>query len=236
MGPEATNRLCALITAHTPVSRDQDHIPVICFNNSRIPDRVGGVAGLSDSPLPEMVRTARVLEDAGADLLLMPCNLAHYYVDELRAAVAIPFLDMIEETVRFTVESQRDVRMVGLLASTPTVSCGLYDRAFARRGRQVIVPDDDMQTNNVMEAIYGVRGIKCGYKSGPRALLRTAAESLAARGAEIVIAGCTEISLVLRAKEASYLLIDPLEILARSAVAQAAGTAQKRAKATAPAE
>ncbi len=121
MGPEATNRLCALITACTPATKDQDHIPVITYNNSLILERVGAVSGRTESPVPEIIRTARVLEKAGAEILLMPCNLAHHFIIEVQTSVNIPVLNMIEETVNFAVAHYPNLRNVGLLASTPTI-------------------------------------------------------------------------------------------------------------------
>lgn len=223
MGPEATNQLCALITANTDASRDQDHIPVITYNNARIPERVAaarGVAGALD-PVPEMSRTAQVLELAGADLLLMPCNLAHFFIADVQSAVRIPILNMIEETVNYTVEKFPQCRRVGLLASTPTIECGIYERAFRKHDRELLVPDAAEQEEKVMKAIYGSEGIKGGRKTVPRRLLQDAAERLAERGAEVIIAGCTEVSLVLSPENSSLEVIDPLAIIARVAVARA---------------
>lgn len=235
MGPEATNQLCALITAHTPVGRDQDHIPVITFNNSLIPGRVQAVSGGGVSPVPEMIRTARVLERAGADFLLMPCNLAHFFIEEVQAGVRIPLLDMIEETVKYTVERYPQCRQAGILASTPTIECGIYDRAFLKHGVRLLAPDARDQTDKVMRAIYGEDGIKCGHKTAPRALLIEAAERLIAAGAEVVIAGCTEVSLVLTPEHSPFVVIDPLEIIARVAVARARACEGVRAPREAPA-
>lgn len=223
MGPEATNQLCALITANTPVKRDQDHIPVITYNNPRIPERVAAVRRSEGalSPVPEMSRTAQVLERAGADFLLLPCNLAHYFIADVQASVRIPVLNMIEETVNFTVENYPRCRRVGILASTPTIECGLYDRAFRRHERQLLVPDAVEQEDKVMKAIYGGEGIKCGHKTKPRNLLKDVAERLTERGAEVIIAGCTEVSLVLSPENSPFVVIDPLEIIARVAVAHA---------------
>jgi aspartate racemase len=227
MGPEATNQLCALITANTAVSRDQDHIPVITYNNSRIPDRVKAVNGGALSPAPEMSRTAQVLERAGADLLLMPCNLAHFFIADVQASVRIPVLNMIEETVNFTVENYPQCRRVGLLASTPTIECGIYERAFRKHDKHLLVPDAEEQADKVMRAIYGSEGIKCGHKTRPRNLLKDAAERLVERGAELIIAGCTEVSLVLSQKNSPFNVIDPLEIMARVAVAHAVELARQ---------
>jgi aspartate racemase len=218
MGPEATNRLCARITAATPARRDQDHVPVITYNNPRIPDRVRGVYGGGESPVPELVRTARVLEDAGADVLVMPCNLAHFFIAEIQSGVRVPVLDIIEETVRFVVDSHPLCRAAGLLASTPTIRCRLFDAPFRRHGVEVVVPDCEEQETKVMRAIYGPEGIKSGRKEGPRALLRDAAQGLAAAGACVVIAGCTEIPLVLSQADVSVPVVDPLEVIAGVAV------------------
>lgn len=221
MGPEATNQLCALITAHTAVGRDQDHIPVVTFNNSRIPDRVRAVYGGGESPVPEMIRTARVLEEAGADFLVMPCNLAHYFLRDVQAAVGVSILNMIEETVSHVVEHHPRLRQAGILASTPTLESGLYHRSFQAHGKRLLAPAADEQAGEVMKAIYGAEGIKCGYKDAPRALLTGAAERLVAAGAEVIIAGCTEVSLVLTSDDSPFVVIDPLDIIARAAVARA---------------
>ena len=221
MGPEATNRLCALITALTPVTKDQDHIPVITYNNPQIPDRVTAVYGESESPVPEMIRTARVLERAGADLIVMPCNLAHFYLADVRAAIGVPVLNMVEETVRFTIENYPHCRKVGLIASTPTIACGIYEKAFLRHDRVLISPGEGEQEAKVMRAIYAPDGIKCGHKTGPRALLMEVGHSLVAGGAEVIIAGCTEVSLVIKQNSSPFVVIDPVEVIAQVAVKRA---------------
>ena len=228
MGPEATNRLCALITAATPARTDQEHIPVITFNNSLIPPRVEAILGGGESPVPEMIRTARVLEEAGASLLVMPCNLAHYFIAEVQAGVRVPVLNMIEETVKFAASKYPGFRTAGLLASTPTIKYSLYENAFARYQKAIVTPSESTQQAKVMTAIYGERGIKSGHRSAPRALLIEAARELIAQGAELIIAGCTEISLVLDADAAQCPLIDPLEIIARVAVSRAVTVSGER--------
>jgi aspartate racemase len=223
MGPEATNRLCALLTACTRARADQEHLPVITFNNSLIPERVGAIEGETLSPVPEIIRTARVLEEAGAQLLVMPCNLAHYFFDEIQRALRVPVINMIEETVSFACAAYPNLRQVGLLASTPTIKTGLYEKSFAVMGRVVLSPAATEQESKVMEAIYGKRGIKSGHRDEPLSLLLEAAHNLAACGAELLIAGCTEVSLVLEQKHLSLPLIDPMEVVARVAVERAGG-------------
>lgn len=221
MGPEATNRLCALITDLTPARTDQEHIPVITFNNSLIPPRVEATSGEARSPVPEMIRTAQILEQAGADMLVMPCNLAHYFIEEVQSGVQVPILNMIEETVNFAIEKFPGFRTAGLLASTPTIDYGLYHSSFARQRRAIVSPAAPEQKSKVMEAIYGKRGIKSGYKTEPRSLLMEAALQLVAQGAELIIAGCTEVSLVLEQKSVPCPVIDPMEVIARVAIERA---------------
>ncbi|HEV2803066.1 MAG TPA: amino acid racemase [Pyrinomonadaceae bacterium] len=221
MGPEATNQLCALISANTTVAKDQDHIPVITYNNSLIPSRERYAQGNGESPVPEMIRTARVLEAAGATFLLMPCNLAHLFWREVQEAISIPLVNMIEETVKYIDEHHPQSRRIGILASTPTIENGIYQQALRAHGRQLVAPDAYDQTEFVMRAIYGAKGIKGGYKDAPRAMLTGAAKRLVAEGAELIIAGCTEVSLVLSSDNSPFTVVDPLEILARVAVARA---------------
>ncbi len=218
MGPDATNRLAELITFVTPAVRDQDHAPVITYNNPFIPSRVDAILGGGESPVSELVRTARVLEGSGADLLVMPCNCAHYYIDEIQESVRIPIVNMIDETVKYVVESFPDARKVGLLASTATVAARLYHEPFARQHRTVLTPTISDQQEKVMDAIYGPWGIKAGFRTKPRSQLFDVANNLIADGADLIIAGCTEISLVMLRKRSSFSVIDPMEIVARVAV------------------
>lgn len=228
MGPEATNRLCTLITNLTPARKDQEHIPVITFNNSLIPPRVEAMDGNGESPVPEMIRTARILEQAGADMLVMPCNLAHRFIKEVQTGVRVPLLDMIEETVNFVITKYPDFRTAGLLASTPTINHGLYHNSFAKHRRRIVSPAASEQQSKVMEAIYGQQGIKSGYKTEPRILLLEAAQQLLAEGAELIIAGCTEVSLVLEPESIACPIIDPMEVIARVAIERATSGYDRR--------
>lgn len=220
MGPEATAELfCRLIKA-TPAQKDQDHLRVIIDNNPRIPDRTEAIVGRGPSPLPEMVKTARNLERAGADFIVMPCNTAHYYYEDLKKSVGIPILNMIELTARVINKRFPNVRRVGLIATTGTVKTKVYDQALGRIGIKVISPPADLQ-NVVMEAIYD--DIKAGRIMEGRKIIVNVANHLAERGSDMIICGCTEVSLVLKSGDLPILIIDPLQILSEAAVATALG-------------
>jgi len=218
MGPEATNKLCEQILSLTPAEKDQDHIPVIVHNNPRIPDRTGAILYGGENPVPEMVRTAQQLEAIGADFLIMPCNTAHYFIEDIQKEINIPLLNMIDETVTFVQEHYPDTKKIGLLATTGTVKAGVYKQPFKKWEIDVIVPSDGIQNSLVMEAIYGEQGIKAKHKTKPRNLLEKAALQLIKKGADVIIAGCTEIPLVLKQQQLNFVILDPSRILAEAAV------------------
>ncbi len=218
MGPEATNRFMSLITAFTPSRRDQDHIPVIAFSNCAIPSRVDALNGDAESPLPEMIRTGRVLEQAGANFLTMPCNIAHHFIDELRCGVSVPVLDMIGCTIEFMLRELPDLKSVGILSATPTH--GLYSARLRERDRVLIAPNGADQTR-VMDAIYGPGGIKCGYIDKPAATFDQIAQNLLEQGADVIVAACTEVSVALLERRPDYPFVDSMQVLAEESVQKA---------------
>jgi len=222
MGPEASVALFRKIIEKTPASRDQDHLRVIIDNNPAIPDRTQAILHGGESPLPMLKASAQVLEQAGADLIAMPCNSAHYYLAGIREAVKIPILDMIEETVKAIQE-----RVVGFMATDGTVQVGLYHQACEKRGIEVLQPEAEDQ-KAIMGVIYSIKAgqEKLFLKQKTHRVVR----GLQERGAEAVIAGCTELSLILKQDEIAIPLYDALDILAQAAVNKALSGFRSRRK------
>ena len=220
MGPEATADLYYRIIRATPVRRDQDHVRVIIYSNSKVPDRTGAILGGGESPIPEMMMAARALEEAGADFLIMPCNTAHYFIDELRAGVDIPVLNMIELTAQWFAENSPTTRRVGLIATDGTVRSGIYHDNFGRHGVEVLTPSESLQAET-MSAIYD--RIKTGDLETGREMLLRVAEALIEDGAQAVICGCTEVSLVLKEGDLPVPILDPMQVIAEASVAIALG-------------
>ena len=94
MGPLATIDLYHRIVELTPARSDAEHIPTVIDSNTRIPDRTASILAGGESPVKELVRSAKRLEAAGADILLIACNTAHYYYDEVQAAAKTKVLNM----------------------------------------------------------------------------------------------------------------------------------------------
>ncbi|GAJ09165.1 unnamed protein product, partial [marine sediment metagenome] len=80
MGPEATIDLFYKIIKFNPSEKDQDHLRIIIDNNPKIPDRTAAILGKGEDPLPALQETARNLEKAGANFIIIPCNTAHYFL------------------------------------------------------------------------------------------------------------------------------------------------------------
>ena len=134
MGPEATLDLFRCIIDLTPARRDQDHIRVLIYSNPKIPDRTKAIVAGDESPVPQLVDSALLLEKSGAGIIAMPCNAAHHYLPEVRRMIHIPFLDMIEETSRQLRIRLPRVKKVGLIASIGTYCSGVYPRSLSAVG------------------------------------------------------------------------------------------------------
>lgn len=218
MGPEATLHLFRLIIKYTPAKIDQEHVPILIWNNPHVPDRTKFIIGKGEDPLPHLIEGAKKLEKTGADFLVMPCVTAHYFYENIVREIKIPFLHIIEETIRHQKEKLPSIKKIGILASTGAVRTSLFQKLFENEGIEIITPDAYDQDNLVMKAIYGTKGIKAGYKIFPKKLLIEAGNNLIKKGAEALISGCTEVPLVLNRNVFNVPLLDPLIILAKSAV------------------
>lgn len=222
MGPEATAYFFRLLIASTAATRDQDHVPILIWSDPRIPPRSDAILLDGPSPLPALLQGLALLEKGGAGLVVMPCLTAHHYIRELTAAAGVPFVNLIEESLRFARAHIPGLRRVGLLASSGTVQAGLFRKPFEKRGIEVLAPAPQGQ-ESVMAAILE---IKAGRIAGrPRAAIVRAARTLIARGAEAVIAGCTEVPLALAPGDIEVPLIEPMAVGARACIRKAGGRA-----------
>ncbi len=220
MGPEATLDLYRHIISLTPANKDQDHIRVLIYSNPKIPDRTRAIAAEGESPLPSLIETARVLERGGAAIIAMPCNTAHYFLPQIRRAVSIPILDMIQETCRRIRELLPGVKTVGLIAAYGTVHCGVYHKALAEAGIDLLIPDDEDQ----QRTRAAIAQVKAGAQNqATRETFHVIGQRLIHAGAKAVILGCTEVPLAFVPAEVGYPTVNPTRILAEAAVRWALG-------------
>ena len=218
MGPEATIDLFYKIIKFTPAEKDQNHLRIIIDNNPKIPDRTAAILGKGEDPLPALQETARNLERAGADFIIIPCNTAHYFLSSIQESVKIPILNMIEETAKETQKKNSSIKKVGLLASIGTYKTKIYHQHFKKFNIEVISPEEK-DKEEVMKAIYAVKAGDLSEKIKKNIL--KIAQKLITKGAEVIIAGCTEIPLILKEGDVSVPIIDPTRVLAETAVRKA---------------
>jgi len=218
MGPEATIDLFYKIIKFSPAEKDQEHLRIIIDNNPKIPDRTAAILGKGEGPLPALQETAQNLEKAGADFIIIPCNTAHYFLSQIQKSVRIPVLNMIEETAKDIQQRIPQIQKVGLLASIGTYKTEIYHQQFKKLNIEVVYPDEK-DKDVVMKAIYAV---KAGDLSeGVKSNILKIAQKLIDEGVKVIIAGCTEIPLILKEGDIPVPLIDPTQVLAKIAVQKA---------------
>jgi aspartate racemase len=221
MGPEATAYFYELIVKQTRADTDQEHIKTIIYSNPEIPPRTDAILGKGPNPTPLLVEGFRRLKGAGADFVVMPCVTAHYFYPEVRDQVEIPFISLLDEAVKWAKDEVMGLRKAGLVASTGTLESRLFHDTFEQAGIEIIHPEEEEQ-NGVMDAIFGPKGIKAGFTSGfPKETLVNIAKVLVARGADAIIAGCTEVPIVLKDLDIPVPLIEPLRIAAHACIIEA---------------
>jgi len=216
MGPEATADLYGQIVRLTPAEKDQDHIPTLIYSLPQVPDRMGAIRNQDLSIIPYLVDGVTRLEDAGASFIAIPCNTVHYFYEYMQEAVDIPVIHMIQETVAEVVAKYPDAKNIGVLATTGTLESKLYENELIKNGFHVIIPDNSVENEKVMKAVWGI-------KSGTEQiinedLLAEAGQHLIDKGAEVIVLGCTEIPLAFNPDRSSVPVVNATRVLAERAI------------------
>ncbi|MFZ5969827.1 MAG: aspartate/glutamate racemase family protein [Bacillota bacterium] len=213
MGPLATVKLFEKIVTLTDARSDQEHIRILIDNNTFIPDRTSYLVGIGEDPREQLIDSAKKLESAGADFLVMPCNTAHYFYNDILQQINIPFLHMIEETANIILEKYPGIEKVGLLATVGTCKTGVYADVFQKKGIQVLQPSEEHQ-QYVTDLIYGIkenRKVNIDH-------FYTAVNALNSAGCQVCILGCTELSVAYDLFHLKGTYVDALDVISRKAI------------------
>lgn len=165
-------------------------------------------ADQSAAYLKALTEAAQALERAGADFLVIPCNTVHIFIEDVRRAVAIPVLSIVEETARF-LETQK-IQKVGLLATKNTRQTNLYGQPVEEKRIEVFYPADEDQEKVgalITRLVHGERAQK------DTAELEKIIEALALLGADAVLLACTDLQLVVP-EQTGVPVFDTMRILA----------------------
>ena len=215
MGALATVDLFEKIVLLTDAASDAEHIRVYIDNNTAVPDRTAAILHGGADPMPAMTDSLRKLEACGADCLIIGCNTAHYYLPQLQALTEVPFLNMLDISAKACRE-RFPGGTAAVLATTGTLSTGLYQAVLAAAEVPCLVPDEAEQAA-LMRVIYD--GVKAGAAPETyRQELEDVLTALTARGADYFILGCTELPPAFRLLGLDAPVIDPTEELAKAAI------------------
>jgi aspartate racemase len=218
LGPEATHDFFGKILAHSHAKSDQQHLHLIIENNPKTPNRNDAIAGKGPSSGPALAAMAQTLEKAGADFIVMACNTAHAFEGDIRRAIKTPFVSLIAEVVAEARRQHPALRRVGLLAAQGCIDSQIYHRAFQAADIEVVTLDALSQAE-FMKLLYR---IKSGERDAAvKAAMRVLARHLSDQDVNILIAGCTEVPLVLDGQSSPLPLIDSTDVLAKRCVAYA---------------
>jgi aspartate racemase len=206
----------ARVVASTPARGDQDHIRLLVDHNPKVPNRHSSIAGTGPSAAPDLVSMARRLEAAGADFLVMVCNTAHAYSEEIRAAVNIPFISIIDVVIEAL--PAHGVEQVGIMAAEGCLRANLYQEALQNAGYLPVVWSDS-ELEEFMQLVGRIKGGEYGEDIGNS--MRGLAGGLQQRGAQLLIVGCTEIPLVLSDADLPVPVLVSTDLLVQRTIALA---------------
>lgn len=218
MGPLATADFLKKLAKLTPADTDQAHVPVIARSVPQIADRSAAILGIGPSPLTALIQGVRELCAAGASLIAIPCNTAHFWYDEIQALSPIPILHIVDAVAEH-LSSTGGQRSPGILATEGMLQTEIYAARLTTPSiTKVIYP-----TSNDIEALLkpGIAAVKAGDIDYGKSCFLAASQRLQTQGADSIVMGCTEIPVALSAEDTPELeLIDSTTCLARACVAR----------------
>jgi len=210
MGPMASAYFMELVTDMTEASCDQEHLSMYIASCPSVPDRTAFILGESeDDPVPGMIDMGLFLQSRGVSCIAIPCMTAHYFHDRLQESLKVHVIDAIEETAGLL--SENGVKKAGVMATDGSVKSGIFEERLKAKGIECITPDSAGQ-KKVMSLIYN--DVKRGRAADLKAFFEVS-DSLFNEGAEAVILGCTELSVIKRDNELGKGFIDCMEVLSK---------------------
>ncbi len=208
MGPMAGAYFCQRLTEKTLAEKDAEHINFVLYSYPKIPDRTAYLYdNTKPSPAEDIIRIGRDLAALGCKTLAITCITSHALYGEFAPKIDANILHLPMETAKYLADM--GVKRVGLMATSGTVKTGVFEKALAEQGIECIVPEGQFQ-EQVMQIIY--EQVKAG-KPVDMPMFNSVCSHLVSKGAEKVILGCTELSLVFKGGHPAV-CVDALDALA----------------------
>lgn len=213
LGPIATAYFFELVIKMTDARCDQEHLEMVIYDCTSIPDRTSYILHKSEeNPLDRMVEIGLKLHNESVGYIAVPCITAHYFYEDLQKQVHTPIINMVHETAVYLKE--HGIKTVGIMATDGTIQSKLFQKEIEALGMQAVIPSEEEQ-NKVMHLIYD--DVKAN-KPIEMEKFTSVENYLHEHGAEVIILGCTELSLVKRDYDLGPGFIDAMEVLAMKSV------------------
>ncbi len=236
MGTQAGLDFCNKLAVLNRGKIDQEYPLFILYNKSNIPGRPESIGSQTknlsnkstnkkskakyNKVLKSLLKGCKLLEKNKCKFIVIPCNTAHYWFDDLQNKINIPIINMPKEVFKFTKKKCKESSKVGLLATEGTLKTGIYKKIF-EKDYQLIEPTQKIQKSSVNKAI---KLVKMGNVKAAAKAIKPAIDSLIKMKCKKIILGCTELPIAIFAfksfknVKSSKVFLDPNLILAHSAM------------------
>ena len=238
MGTQAGLDFCNKLAVLNRGKIDQEYPLFLLYNKSNIPGRPESIglqtknlSNISTNKtskvkynrvLKSLLKGCKLLEKNKCKFIVIPCNTAHYWFDDLQKNINIPIINMPKEVYKFTKKNCKKNSKIGLLATEGTLKTGVYKKIFIKN-YELVQPSKSLQKNSVNKAI---KFVKMGNVKAAEKVIKPAINSLVKMKCKKIILGCTELPIAIFAYKSfkniksSKIFLDPNLILAHSAMAK----------------
>ena len=236
MGTQAGLDFCNKLAILNRGKIDQEYPLFVLFNKSNIPGRPESIGvqtkNLSNKSknkkvekkyllvLKSLLHGCKVLKESKCKFIVIPCNTAHYWYEDLKKKINLPIVNMPKEVFNHTKKKCKKNSSIGLLATEGTLNTGIYNKFFDR-DYDLIFPNNSLQKNSVNKAI---KLVKMGKVREASKMIKPAIEFLIKKKSKKIILGCTELPIAIFAFKSfqkiktSKIFLDPNLILANAAM------------------
>lgn len=215
LGPETTSEFYLEIIFSAYEKNKVNRPPVLVWNVPlpyKIEEDLITKAEGEERYIPFLVEAAQRLEKGGVDFLVMPCNSLHIFIENIRKAVKIPVLSILEETAKFL--KQKSINEVGIIATSTTLNGKLYEKCLADVGIKQITPDGFQQAK-IGKIINNL--VLNRHNNGDREEIQKIIDGFSKNGVRTVILACTDLQLLIP-KHDEVAIYDTMKIFAEATV------------------
>jgi len=162
--------------------------------------------------IPFLVNEAKRLEKSDVDFIVMPCNSLHVFIDEIRNAVNVPVLSIVEETINYL--NENNMKNVGLISTSATIANNVYENKLKESNIAFVTPND-LQKAKMDKIIQ--RLVEGQHLNSDRALVLEVVEDLVKKEVDGVALACTDLQLLLPSSDKVH-IFDTMDVLANATV------------------